>query len=277
MKNLVFNFAIALVVIAYVTSVSTAKKQVKESKENSTVIQTSSLDRFPIVLTSNKLKQKDVIGAGILVSTGNTSANVKSDLVAATVQMERVGYDANQMNSSKTQLLSAEVIENMFSISKGKTIEEIIAEDNAIIENDFSNETQTLDFVAIENDLPSRIGKTMEEVIAEDNVIIGNPFSNETQALDFVAIENSLPNRIGKTIDEVIAEDNAIIGNDFSNETQALDFNVINAKSQFEVTIDNIAYDNSGKTIEEIIAEDNEIIGNTFSNETRSLDLIVLN
>ena len=203
MKNLVFNFAIALVVIAYVTSVSIAKKQVKESKENSTIIQSNNQDKFPIVLTSNKLKQKDIISAGFMVSNmENTTTNVKSDLVTTS---KRIEFDVNQMNNSKTQLLTAEVIESMFKISTEKSIEEIIAEDNAIIGNDFSNQTQTLDFVAIENNLPSRMGKTIEEVIAEDNAILGNDFSNQTQALDFVAIESNLPSRMGKTIEEAIA------------------------------------------------------------------------
>ncbi|HAH56368.1 MAG TPA: hypothetical protein DCM02_14070, partial [Flavobacterium sp.] len=84
--------------------------------------------------------------------------------------------------------------------------------------------------------------KTADELIAEDNAITENNISNETQALDFDVI-NSISEgeevvefvnicKTEKTADELIAEDNAITENNISNETQALDFDVINKVSK---------------------------------------------
>lgn len=53
-----------------------------------------------------------------------------------------------------------------------KTIEEVIAEDNKIIESD------------IENNATSAIGRTLEEVIKQDNQIIESHITNEVLPLD---------------------------------------------------------------------------------------------
>lgn len=86
-----------------------------------------------------------------------------------------------------------------------RTIEEVIAENNKIIETDISNEVS---FLYIE--------KSTEEIIAEDNQIIESTVSNEVQPL-----------QIEKTIEEIITEDNKIIESTISNEIQPLDFEKI--------------------------------------------------
>ncbi|HLF52988.1 hypothetical protein [Flavobacterium sp.] len=86
-----------------------------------------------------------------------------------------------------------------------RTIEEVIAENNQIIENGISNE---ISFLYIE--------KSTEEIIAEDNEIIESTISTEVQPL-----------QIEKTIEEIIIEDNKIIESTISNEFQPLDFEKI--------------------------------------------------
>jgi len=107
---------------------------------------------------------------------------------------------------------------------------------NSGVERDFSSTV----FEAIDSVKTNKIEKSADERIAEDNAITENNISNEIQVLDFTVINNSLvdevvesvnANKIEKTADELIAEDNAITGNNISNETQVLDFNVINSNS----------------------------------------------
>lgn len=144
-----------------------------------------------------------------------------------------------------------ELIEITFSFPMQKKIEYLIREDNAITENNLSNEIQPLDFELIYNDLteneiiesvaPAGIEKANEDVFAEDNAITDNNLSNQIQPLDFELINsNSFENEIiesvfktpiEETIEEVIAQDNAITENNFSNETLPLDFEKINRNS----------------------------------------------
>ncbi|MET0759917.1 MAG: hypothetical protein ABWZ56_05825 [Flavobacterium sp.] len=86
-----------------------------------------------------------------------------------------------------------------------RTIEEIIAENNKIIESSISNEVS---FLYIE--------KPIEEVIAENNQITESPVSTEIQPL-----------QIEKAIEEIITEDNKIIESTISKEFQPLDFEKI--------------------------------------------------
>jgi hypothetical protein len=148
-----------------------------------------------------------------------------------------------------------EEIESVFLTKIEKTPEELIAVDNAIMENNISNETQTLDFnfinansivdEVIESAKLCDIEKTPEELIAEDNAITENNISNETQTLDFdfinansivdEVIESAKPCDIEKTPEELIAEDNAITENNISNEISALDFKIINRHLNFGI------------------------------------------
>ncbi|WP_269239802.1 hypothetical protein [Flavobacterium limnophilum] len=102
-------------------------------------------------------------------------------------------------------------------------------------------ESSSAVFEAVDSIKTNKIGKTADERIAEDNAITENNISNEIQVLDFIFINsNSIPdevvesvntNKAEKSTDELIAQDNAITGNNISNETQVLDFNVINSNS----------------------------------------------
>lgn len=103
------------------------------------------------------------------------------------------GTQTFKLNHANQDLINLEGIEN--ANKKVKTTDELIAEDNAITENNFSNETLPLDFAIINKYLINdevieyaslcKIEKTPEELIAEDNAITENNLSNETQALDF--------------------------------------------------------------------------------------------
>ena len=153
--------------------------------------------------------------------------------------------------NSKSNLLVNEIIESVNANKIYKTINEFIAEDNTITENNFSNETQVLDFDIINNNSDVfeviesanfiKIEKTADQLIAEDNAITENNITNDTQALDYTIINrNSIveevieihaSRKIEKTPDQHIAEDNLITENNISNETLALDFEIINKKS----------------------------------------------
>lgn len=146
-------------------------------------------------------------------------------------------------------LTEYEVIESGCTNKIDKTIDELIAEDNAITENNFSNDTQVLDFEIInESDVfeviesvkTNTIEKSADQFIAEDNAITENNISNDVQALDFTIINRNLISeeiietppspKIEKTADQLIAEDNLITENNISNEIIALDFEIINKK-----------------------------------------------
>lgn len=259
MKNLIFNFAIVMIIFANFSDGSyRTKKQVKTSKNHVTEVSKNDShmallseiysfeqENFPLVAVSN-LKYK---------ATASVDNNVKKSKKAM-----------------RLTPITLEVIETPVYPVNEKTIEEVIAENNAIIESNLSNDAHSLDFVAIETAFSRGDERTIEEVIAEDNAITENSLSNETHSLDIQVIENVVPNLTGKTIEEIIAVDNAVIESNVSTIAEPLDFNLIYESSSLKFKIDNVAFDQSEKTIEEVIAEDNAITENHFSNET-----IVLN
>jgi hypothetical protein len=141
----------------------------------------------------------------------------------------------------------------MVSICKiNKTADQLIAEDNAITENNISNETNVLDFDLIntfyidyETVIPSRsnfTGKTEEQLIAADNAITEQNISNKIQPLDYNFINTLTINnefvepfqntKAEKTANERIAQDNLITDNNLTNETEPLNFELINRMSK---------------------------------------------
>ena len=142
-------------------------------------------------------------------------------------------------------------------------------------------------FEEIEAVISTKIEKTAEELIAEDNAITENNISNETQALDFNCINSfsiideevscTHTSKIKKTAEELIAEDNAITENNISNETQALDFNCINSHLIVDEEVESTHTCKNEKTAEELFAEDNAITENNISNEFIVLDFKVIN
>ncbi len=109
------------------------------------------------------------------------------------------------MEENNKNLIVYEVIESVNPNIFSKSIDELIAEDNAITESNMSNETQSLDFNLINNN------SYIFEVIDTVNTI-----------------------KIEKTADQLIAEDNAITEKNISNDTLVLDFNIINRNSRVE-------------------------------------------
>lgn len=90
-----------------------------------------------------------------------------------------------------------------------KTIKEIIAEDDKIIEN---SESDSLDFLLYE--------ESMKEVITQSDLVIENTVSNEVHPLYFE-----------RTVEDEIAELEMVIESTVSDETRPLDFKKINANS----------------------------------------------
>lgn len=89
---------------------------------------------------------------------------------------------SNGTKFKKTVLESASDTIKTWNANYKKTIEEVIAEDNKIIESDIDNNTSL--------DLES----TIEEVIKEDNLIIESNIKNEVFPLDFNSIYKAIAN-----------------------------------------------------------------------------------
>ena len=62
---------------------------------------------------------------------------------------------------------------------------------NAYGSVDQNQDSSPIVFEAIDSVKTSKVEKTSEELIAEDNAITGNDFSNETRALDFNLINSN--------------------------------------------------------------------------------------
>ncbi len=280
MKSSIFNLAVALVVITNVSDGSfhtrkgtkVSQDEVVEASQNDiptallTDIYSLEQEKFPMKNVSNVLKHKTAVVTHLTQPSMNNNLNDFAMVGGIpSMSIEEVIAQDNAITenqfSNEVQALNFVAIENALPYDNGKTIEEVITEDNAITENHFSNDTQALDFVTIENALPYENEKSIEEIMAEDNAITENQFSNEAQIFNLVVIENVLPYNNEKTIEEVIAEDNAITENQSSNETQVLDFH-LSQDSSYTEKIDNVVFNKSIKTIEEMIADDNTITAN---------------
>jgi hypothetical protein len=128
----------------------------------------------------------------------------------------------------------------------------------------------------------NKIDKTTDQLIAEDNAITENNISNETNLLDFdlidvfyldheiVALSNL--NIRGKTEEQIFAEDNAITEQNISNKIQPLDYNFINSIALNTEFMESLPRTTSEKTANELIAEDNLITNSNLSNETEPLN-----
>lgn len=94
--------------------------------------------------------------------------------------------------------------ETILSTPYAKTIEEVIAEDNQIIESEISSdvvenaseESITIDNQVIDMTISSEVGplyskKTTEEIIMEDSLIIESPIFNTAQPINAVKIKNT--------------------------------------------------------------------------------------
>jgi len=96
--------------------------------------------------------------------------------------------------------------ETVVTVNNERTIEEIIAENNKIIESTIVN-----DGILFFMERPT------EEIITEDNKTIDSNITTEIRPL-----------YLERTIEDVIAEDNAIIEGGIPNEVSGLDLNKIN-------------------------------------------------
>ena len=280
MKSSIFNLTVALVVLTNVSDGSfhtrkgtnVSQDEVVKVSQNDiptallTDIYSLEQEKFPMKDVSNVLKQRTAVSTHldkpVIGDNLNDFAMVER---MPSMSIEEVIAQDNAITenqfSNETQALNFVAIENALPYENEKTIEEVITEDNAITENQFSNDTQALDFVTIENALPYENEKSIEEIMAEDNAITENQFPNEAHTFNLVVIENVLPYNNEKSIDEVIAEDNAITENQSSNEAQVLDFH-LSQDSSYTEKIDNVVFSKSVKTIEEMIADDNLITAN---------------
>jgi hypothetical protein len=133
----------------------------------------------------------------------------------------------------------------------------------------------------------NKMTKTADQLIAEDNAITENNISNETILLDFALIstfylddELVAPSSFkikGKTEDQIIAEDNAITEQNISNQIQPLDYNYINSITLNNEFVESFPIVEAEKTANELIAQDNLLTGSDLSNETEPLNFELIN
>ena len=138
----------------------------------------------------------------------------------------------------------------------------------------------------IESVIENRIEKSADQLIAQDNAITENNISNEIQFLDFEiinksdvfeGIESVKVNTLEKSAEQLIVEDNAITENNISNDTQALDFTILNRSSTTDEIIETPTSPKIEKTADKLIARDNLITENYISNEIITLDFQIIN
>ncbi|NHM07900.1 hypothetical protein G4D82_11760 [Flavobacterium sp. CYK-4] len=123
------------------------------------------------------------------------------------------GLDKRNFAPVEDQMIfnPAVVINNSYS----KSIEEVIAQDNQIIESNI-----------VDEGVRFYQGETTESQIIENNQIIDSAPENEIRPL-----------YLDRTIEDQIAEGNAIIDNNQTSVYQPLDFEVINAKNNKQTQV----------------------------------------
>ncbi|TGD58828.1 hypothetical protein [Flavobacterium humi] len=207
MKNLALNLAIALVIIAYVGGASFGSKEGKKaSGDTPDTVQSVLKSKNNETLSSDfKMPDSSTAPKNLLYTTGIPS-----------IRIERVV----PLKNKKSKIYFSEVAENDLPARIQTTIEEIIAQDNAVTGNNLSEETPAVN-VSIDAVAFNPSGKTIEEIIAQDNAVTENNLSEETQAVN-VSIDAVAFNPSGKTIEEIIAQDNAVTENHFSEEISDL-------------------------------------------------------
>lgn len=146
----------------------------------------------------------------------------------------------------------------------------------------FIGDDQPLALVSI-----CKINKTADQLIAEDNAITENNISNETNVLDFDLIDTfyldyetvipSKSNFTGKTEEQLITADNAITEQNISNKIQPLDHNYINTITTNDEFVGPFSNAKAEKTANELIALDNLITDRNLSNETEPLNFELVN
>jgi hypothetical protein len=183
MKNLIICSGIAIVLVASSANTSfDAKKNVETSKEL----------RKEIIVSKN---YKSEFSNSKMLSTTNNATAFKSNTLFLR------NFPKTKMNMT---IAGEEPIGLITTDKMIKTADQLIAEDNAITENNISNEIQPLDFdfinsITLNNEvvepLPkAKAEKTANELIAQDNLITDSNLSNITEPLDFELI-----NRISKS------------------------------------------------------------------------------
>lgn len=142
----------------------------------------------------------------------NTVANVKGATLNENEQT--IFFDTLQTAAEERSFAPVEdqIIFNpavVIDFQYAKSIEEVIAQDNQIIESNVTDEG-----------IRFYQNETTESQIIENNQIIDSAPENEIRPL-----------YLDRTIEDQIEEGNAIIDNEPTSAYQPLDFNIINAKS----------------------------------------------
>lgn len=204
-------------------------------------------------MTKTIIMKNSVLCIGIALVTLTNISNASNGVVTksnATIdKTSSITTPTSDNNNYYLNRTNDEVIESIKSNTSEKSADQLIADDNAITENNISNEIQALDFNIItkadvfefiESVNSKSIEKSADQRIAEDNAITENTISNEIQALDFdiinryaisdEIIETPKLTKVEKTADQLIAADNLVTENNISNETISLDFQIINKK-----------------------------------------------
>jgi len=178
--------------------------------------------------------KKFIIYSGIALVVFANISNTTFETKSVTEASKKVRKEV-VVNKGKESFLSKEIISKQI---KSKSQRPSVMNLKSLYVDNFSgiNEIEiaknTMQFESIKST------KNADELIAKDNAITENNISNETFALNFdiingnkivfeiFDIENS--NHIEESPDQLIAEDNAVTENNISNETQALDFELLN-------------------------------------------------
>lgn len=134
-----------------------------------------------------------------------TSAAVKAQQFE-NLLTEKSGRPKFAPVEDKTVLIPETVIASNYQ----RSIEDVIAEDNKIIESIITDEGYV--FLVFET--------STEDIIAQDNKIIESDISTDVRPL-----------YLERTIEDVIAEDNAIIEGNVPNQIMELNFSSINKNS----------------------------------------------
>lgn len=175
--------------------------------KNSIIYLGLALVTFTNVISASNARQS--------IIRNEVSSSKNKEYAAEVIDSKKIGTEVSAYNYSTGKVFSPIEEEAIFNpdmvlhTDSQKSIEEIIAENNTIIESSISNE---ISFLYLE--------KSPEEIVAEDNQIIQSTISNE---ISFLYLE--------KSIEEIIAQDNQIIESTISNEIQSLDLKIMNETS----------------------------------------------
>ena len=153
-----------------------------------------------------------LLGMAVLVFNLTTAANT-SKIIKSTQDNEQDFFliEKNPLEKRNAVPVEDQVILNpatVIAVSYQKSLEEVIAENNQIIESNITDEG-----VRYFTETP------IEDIIQQNNLIIESNYTLEVHPL-----------YIERTIEDQIAEDNSIIESEIANVSMPLDFEVINKK-----------------------------------------------